>query len=255
MYENKKISVVIPAYNVEKHLKSTIEELPAFIDRVYVIDDGSSDNTACVVETLSNSRVCLIKHKTNKGPGAAMATGYKAALNDKMDIVVKLDGDGQMLPEEIRSLISPIIEKKVDYTKGDRLSNSNHRRTMPKFRLFGNFLLTWLTRIASGYWHVNDTQNGFVAISRQALENINIETIYPYYGYLNDILVRLNVSGFKFQDVPMPAKYGDEKSSIRLRSYIPKVCFFLVTRFLWRLKARLVSSKRMTLIETDTNYE
>jgi len=238
MYKQHKIGVVVPAYNVEGFLKSTIEELPALVDRIYVVEDGSSDNTANIVKALSNSKVYLIQHERNKGPGAAMSTGCKAALEDKMDITIKLDGDGQMPSEQIENLIMPIVEGKADYTKGDRLSNPDYRRVMLRFRLFGNTLLTGLTRIASGYWHVNDTQNGFVAISRRALEGINIETMYPYYGYLNEILVRLNVSNFKVLDVPMPAKYGREKSSIRLRRYIIKVSFLLLTRFLWRLKVK-----------------
>ena len=237
MFRQHKIGAVIPAFNVEDHLKHTIEELPDFIDKIYVVDDGSTDNTACLIQNIS-SRLCLIRHGTNKGPGAAMTTGYRAAMRDKMDILVKLDGDGQMRSESIQNLVTPIIEKKADYTKGDRISSSEFRRTMPRFRLLGNFVLTYLTRVASGYWHINDTQNGFVAISRQALENIDIDTLYPYYGYLNDILTRLNVAGFKVQDVTMPAKYGSEKSSIRLVIYVPKVSLFLLSCFLWRLRAK-----------------
>jgi len=238
MYEQHKIGVIIICYNVEAFIKNTIEELPALVDRIYVIDDGSSDNTANIAKALSNSKVSLIQHDRNKGPGAAMLTGCKAALEDKMDVIVKLDGDGQMPSEQIENLIMPIVEGKADYTKGDRLSNPDYRRGMSRFRLFGNILLTGLTRSVSGYWHVNDTQNGFVAISKRGLEGINIETMYHYYGYLNDILVRLNVSGFKVLDVPMAAKYGKEKSSIRFRRYIIKVSFLLLTRFLWRLKVK-----------------
>ncbi|OGO23646.1 MAG: hypothetical protein A2144_01445 [Chloroflexi bacterium RBG_16_50_9] len=250
MYQQQKIGVVIPAYNVEAHLVKTIQELPAMIDRIYVVDDGSTDNTTGTINNISN-KVCLLRHEINKGPGAAMATGYKAALREKMDIIVKLDGDGQMLPEKIESLIAPVVSRQVDYTKGDRLSNHDYRRTMPGFRLFGNLLLTYLTRIASGYWHVNDTQNGFVAISRRALESIDIETIYPYYGYLNDILVRLNMGGFSVQDVPMPAKYGAERSSIRLKRFILKVSFFLLSRFLWRLRVKYL---RFTGAWSDKQY-
>jgi len=254
MFEQHRIGVVVPAYNVEGFLRSTIEELPALVDRIYVIDDGSSDNTANVVKALSNSKVSLIQHDRNKGPGAAMLTGCKAALEDKMDVIVKLDGDGQMPSEQIENLIMPIVERKVDYTKGDRLSNPDYRRGITRFRLFGNILLTGLTRIASGYWHVNDTQNGFVAISKRALEGINIETIYPYYGYLNDILVRLNIGDFQVLDVPMPAKYGREKSSIQLRSYIARVSFLLLTRFLWRLRMKYFVSSKKGTNQTGVNY-
>jgi glycosyltransferase involved in cell wall biosynthesis len=240
MYKQHKIGVVVPAYNVEGFIKNTIEGLPALVDRIYVIDDGSPDNTANIVKALSNSNVYLIQHERNKGPGAAMSTGCKAALEDEMDVIVKLDGDGQMPSEYMENLIMPIIERKASYTKGDRLSNPDYRGKMPRSRLFGNILLTGLTRIASGYWHINDTQNGFVAISRRALESIDVETIYPHYGYLNDILVRLNVSAFEVQDVPMPAKYGSEKSSIKYRGYIPHVSFVLLRRFLWRLWGKYI---------------
>lgn len=241
MYRGKKISVVIPAYNVETHLKSTIDGLPAMIDRIYVIDDGSTDNTTGVIS--ESASICLLKHGVNKGPGAAMATGCLAALRDDMDVVVKLDGDGQMHPEQIENLILPIIEGKADYTKGDRLSNRDYRKTMPRFRLFGNLILTYLTRIASGYWHINDTQNGFVAMSKRALQSIDMETVYPYYGYLNDILVKLHSGGFTVRDVPMRAKYGQERSAIRLRKFVPKVSMVLLDRFFWRLKTTYLSGQ------------
>ena len=242
MYKGNKIGVVIPAYNVERFIKDTIDEVPAFVDRIYIIDDGCYDNTANIVQVLSNHNVYLVQHGRNKGPGAATVTGYQAALKDKMDIVVKLDGDGQMPSERIEHLIMPIIENGVDYTKGDRLSNPAHRGNIPKFRLFGNILLTGLTRIASGYWHLSDSQNGFVAISKRALENIDVATIYPYYGYLNDILVRLSVNNFRVLDIPMPAKYQGEKSSIKYKFYIPKVSFLLLRRFLWRLWRKFVTA-------------
>lgn len=244
MYKQYKIGVVVLAYNVGIFLKNIVEEMPTFVDRIFIVDDGSSDNTAEVAKSISYSRVLLIQHDRNKGPGVAMSTGCKAALENEMDIIVKLDGDGQMPLEKIKDLIIPIIERKVDYAKGDRLSTPDYRKGMPRFRLLGNILLTWITRIASGYWHVNDTQNGFVAISKRALKRINIETMYHYYGYLNDILVRLNLSNFKVLDVPMPAKYGREKSSIQLIRYIPRVSSLLLTKFLWRLKVKYFHSLR-----------
>jgi len=253
MYREHKIGAVIPAYNVERHIKQMIEGLPAMIDRIYVVDDGSTDNTSNVIKEFSN--IHLLKHEVNKGPGAAMVTGFLTALQDDMDIIVKLDGDGQMHPEQIESLISPIIEHKADYTKGDRLSNSEYQRTMPKFRLFGNFVLTYLTRIASGYWHVNDTQNGFVAMSKRALQSINMATVFPYYGYLNDILVRLNVMGFTVQDVPMRAQYGQEKSAILLRKFIPRVANLLLRSFFWRLKTRYLNIPGRLVLRKNQRQE
>lgn len=237
MYNGLKIGVVVLAYKVENQIKDTIENLPEFIDKIYVIEDGSPDRTATIVRSLNHSQVNLIQHETNKGPGGALSTGYHSALEDNMDIVVKLDGDGQMPPEQIISLIMPITKGEADYTKGDRLSRPELHDSMPRFRLFGNRLLTWLTRIASGYWHINDSQNGFTAISHKALQTINL-SLYPYYGYLNDLLVQLNVHHFKTLDVPMRAKYGGERSSIQLTRYVPKLSWLLLTRFLWRLKVK-----------------
>lgn len=234
MYGSYKIGVVILAYNTEKQVRSTIENLPDFVDMIYAINDGSTDKTAEVIRNHKYSRVNLIQHERHGGPGLALSTGYKAALMDDMDIIIKVDGDDQMPLEQIESLIIPIAEGKADYTKGDRLSVPEHRQGMPHLRLFGNLILTWLTRITSGYWQLNDSQNGFTAICKDALQSVNLD-LYSYFGYLNDLLVQLNTHHCKIQDVPMPAKYGAEKSSIRLAVYIPKVSFLLMRRFLWRL--------------------
>ena len=238
-----KVGAVVLAYMVENHVRDVIENLPCSIDRIYVVDDASPDKTGEIVRALNLPRVQLIRHETNRGPGAALLTGYQAALKDDMDIVVKVDGDGQMPLDRTEDLIVPIMEGKADYTKGDRLSIPRHRQAMPRFRLFGNLMLTWLTRVASGYWHINDSQNGFTAISRKALEIDGLK-LYPYYGYLNDLLVNLNVHGLKVLDVPMPARYGDEKSCIKLRSFVPRVSVFLLRRFIWRFRMKYIRRQR-----------
>jgi len=237
MYDGREVGVVVLAYNVSEFIGDTIRSLPDFIDKIYVIDDGNVDNTSELVKSLNHNSVKLVQHETNMGPGAALSTGYKAALEDKMDIIVKVDGDGQMPADRIDDMIIPIIEGKADYAKGNRISNKDYRQGMPRFRLVGNLLLTWLTRIASGYWHLSDSQNGFTAISKAALQKINLE-LYPYYGYLNDILIQLNICSVRILEISMPAKYGKEKSSIQLRTYIPKLSFFLLRRFLWRLSVK-----------------
>lgn len=240
MYRNARIGVVVLAYNVGSFVESVIEGLPGFIDAIYIVDDGSTDNTSGVIGKLNNHKVNLISHKHNLGPGAGLRTGYRAALADDMNVVVKVDGDGQMPLDQIENLINPIIEKRADYTKGNRLFNRSYSSTMPRFRLLGNYLLTWLTRIESGYWHVSDSQNGYVAISRKALQTIDLN-FYNYYGYLNDILARLNIYNFKVLDVPMPARYGKEKSMIKLSRFIFKVSFRLLKTYLWRLKTKYLS--------------
>ena len=237
MYNGHKVGVVVLAYNVAELIGDTIRGLPDFIDKIYVIDDGNVDKTPEIVKSLNHNSVKLIRHETNRGPGAALNTGYRAALEDKTDIIIKVDGDGQMPLDQMENIIIPIIEGKAGYTKGDRISNRHNRQGMPRFRLVGNLLLTWLTRIASGYWHLSDSQNGFTAVSGAVLQKMDLK-LYPYYGYLNDILIQLNIHSVRVLDIPMPAKYGKEKSSIRLRAYVPKLSFFLLRRFLWRLRVK-----------------
>ena len=155
-----------------------------------------------------------------------------------MDITVTMDGDGQMDPEYMPRLLDPIVEDKADYAKGNRLLYKEYRSNMPKFRFLGNSILTFLTKIASGYWKTMDPQNGYTAISHYALDNVGIDVMYEYYGYCNDLLVKLNTKGMRVADVAMPAKYGDEESSIRYRTYIQRVSGMLLRNFLWRLKVK-----------------
>ena len=189
MYKEHKIGVVVLAHNEENHIKDTIETLPDFVDKIYVIDDGNTDKTSEIVKTLTDQRIRLMQHELNKGPGAALVTGYKAALKEEMDVIVKMDGDNQMDPEQLPNLLEPIIEGKADYTKGNRLLSPEYRSRMTKWRFLGNSMLTFLTKIGSGYWQMMDPPNGYTAVSRSVLERISLDSIYPYYGYLNDILV------------------------------------------------------------------
>ena len=240
MYKEHSIGVVIPSYNEENHVKDTVETIPDFVDRIYVVDDGSVDKTADVVKMLIDQRICLLQHEVNKGMGAALVTGYKAALKDEMDIIVKMDGDNQMDPEQLPNLVEPIIEGRADYTKGNRLLSPEYRRGMTKWRFFGNSILTLLTKIGAGYWQMMDPQNGYTAISMRVLKGINLDSIYPYYGYCNDILVKLNVYGYRVMDIEMPARYGSENSSIKYSKYIAKVSLMLLCDFFWRLKMKYV---------------
>lgn len=240
MYKEHSIGVVIPSHNEENHIKDTIETLPDFIDKIYVVDDGSTDKTVEVVKMLTDERVHLFQHEVNRGPGAAVVTGYEAALKNEMDVIVKMDGDNQMDPEQLPNLLDPIVEGRADYTKGNRLLSPEYRKGMSKWRFFGNSILTFLTKIGSGYWQMIDPQNGYTAISRRVLERINLDSIYPYYGYLNDILVRLNIYGYRVMDIVMPARYGTERSSIKYSKYIVKVSLMLLRNFFWRLKMKYI---------------
>jgi len=197
-------------------------------------DGGSTDGP----------RLVPIRHGENRGRGGAVKTGYRAALADGIDVVAVLDGDGQMDPTDLNRLLDPIVSGVADYAKGDRLRDSTHRREMSGWRLFGNALLTLLTRAASGYWGMSDPQNGFTAISRDALEDIEVDRLYEDYGFLNDVLVQLNVVGARVADVSMRARYGEEESGIQYRSFVPRLSWLLCRRFVWRLRVASTSSRR-----------
>jgi glycosyltransferase involved in cell wall biosynthesis len=242
MYQGRKISVVVPAYNEELLISMTLQSIPDYIDKIYVIDDGSLDNTYKIIEEFSNkdNRFTPIKHGVNKGVGAAIVSGYKQSIADNIDIMVVMAGDAQMDPKYIPELINPILENQADYTKGNRLQRTSHMKGMSPWRKFGNSVLTLLTKISSGYYDIMDPQNGYTAISRRALMTIDLEDIYPKYGYCNDMLTKLNVCSLRVKDVAIPAKYGLEKSKIKYGRYIVKVSWLLFNNFLYRLKMKYI---------------
>ncbi|NLO90186.1 MAG: glycosyltransferase family 2 protein [Clostridia bacterium] len=235
MYRNKKVGVVVPAYNEEAFIGSVISGMPDYVDRIYIVDDGSTDRTVEIARSFNDPRISIISHSENKGVGAAIVRGYKEGLKDGMDLLAVLAGDNQMDPLELPRLLNPVARKTVHYSKGDRLSSLHLTEGMSRWRKFGNYLLTFLTRISSGYWDLQDPQNGYTVISREALEKLDLEKIYPWYGYCNDILVKLNLLGFSVMDVPIPARYGEERSKIRYGKYIRKVSWLLLRNFLWRI--------------------
>jgi glycosyltransferase involved in cell wall biosynthesis len=236
MYSQHRIGVVIPAYNEEDLIKTTISSVPAYVDRIYVVDDGSADATwERVKECSVDLRLITIRHEVNSGVGAAITTGYKQALRDGVDIVAVVAGDNQMDPKYLPYLLDPIVWKMADYTKGNRLVRPELREGMSPWRSFGNSLLTYITKLSSGYYEMIDPQNGYTAISRRALQKVDLDGIYPWYGYLNDLLAKLNVAGCKIMDVIIPARYGNEKSKIHYGIYILKVSWLLGKTFLWRL--------------------
>lgn len=250
MYKGNTISVVIPAYNEAGFIGEVLESVPSYVDRVYVVDDGSTDSTweeiqahATVAETADGSvvqfdqRIVPIRHVENRGVGGAIKTGYLRARDDEIDITAVMGGDGQMDPDRLPDLLDPIVDGRADYVKANRLSRPENRRTMPPFRYIGNVILTFLTKIASGYWGVSDPQNGYTAISLDALERAPIEDMYEFYGYCNDLLAKLNAERLRVADVPVRSVYGDEESHIRYRTYIPRVSAMLLRTFLWRLSA------------------
>ena len=238
MYQGYKLGIVVPAYNEAKLISETLESMPQSADRIYVVDDGSTDNTRQIIQGFNGERFCMLSNGHNRGVGAAIATGYKKALEENIDIVVVMAGDNQMDAKHLPELLAPIIKGEADYAKGNRLSRPAHRRGMSNWRFFGNWVLTLLTKIASGYWTIRDPQNGYTAITREALKRIDLHKIYPGYGYCNDLLVRLNVTNCQVADVPIPARYGKEKSKIRYSLFITMVSSLLLRGFLWRLRMK-----------------
>lgn len=251
MYQGKTIGVVVPVYNEELLITDTIKSIPEFVDKVYVVNDGSTDRTAEIIQSFNHDRILCINHSKNRGVGAAITSGYKRAQEDNVDIVVVMDGDNQMDPEHMLELITPVVEGMADYTKGDRMSIAENHKGMSNWRRFGNWLLTWLTRIASRNFHISDPQNGYTAISYNTLKKIKLDSIYPGYGYCNDILVKLCFAGARIISVPMPARYGYEKSKIKYSRYIPKVSWLLLKDFLWRLKVTFL--KKLTKTDYEDN--
>ncbi|MBA7633202.1 hypothetical protein ES703_40764 [subsurface metagenome] len=168
-----------------------------------------------------------------------------------MDVIVVMAGDNQMDPDYLPDILAPVVEGRADYSKGNRLLSPESRRGMSRWRLFGNLVLTFLNKVASGYWHVVDPQNGYTAISRRTLERIDLDSIYPWYGYPNDMLIKLNVYGFRVVDVPHPARYGNEKSKITYGKYILKVSWLLLKGFFWRLKMKHIQTGKSERTHRD----
>jgi len=257
MYKGKTVGVVVPAYNEEEFVGEVIDTTPEYVDRVYVIDDESTDGTWQEIRNHAkkvneehefdekvkeeygfDQKVVPIQHEENKGVGGAIKTGYLKALNDEIGATAVMGGDGQMDPDNLPLLLDPIVEGDADYAKGNRLMHYSYRQDMTKWRFIGNAILTFLTKIASGYWKTMDPQNGYTAISKYALKNVGIKGMYEGYGYCNDLLVKLNTKDMKVADVSMEAIYGEEGSDIRYRSYIFKVSSMLAKNFFWRLKSK-----------------
>ncbi len=236
MYREKRIAVVVPAYNEEQLITETLTTIPKYVDRIYAVNDGSSDSTGRIIDALAEKdRRIVPVHQKNGGVGSAIVRGYNLALDDRIDITAVMAGDNQMDPLHLQSLLDPIVEGNADYTKGNRLLDSNFKKGMCPWRLMGNTTLTLLTKFASGCYHVSDPQNGYTAISRRALLRIDPNQIFAWYGYCNDMIMRLHAKQCRILDIPIPARYGTEKSKIRYPVYMARISKLLVRNFITRL--------------------
>jgi glycosyltransferase involved in cell wall biosynthesis len=321
MYEDHTVGVVVPAYDEKGFVGDVIETMPDFVDRIYAIDDRSTDGTWAEIReaaervnaradglnsfadgaptlrdegepvtdgaptlrdegepvadgdgrglrretdrgsstpsasaepslgteppsdaaSASDSeprRVVPIRHEENQGVGAAIKTGYRRAYADGIDVVAVMAGDGQMDPDLLPAILDPVVSGRADYAKGNRLRSEDHTEAMSGWRLFGNALLTLLTKIASGYWKMMDPQNGYTAVSRRALDRIDLDAVFDDYGFANAMLVHCNVADLRVADVPTPAVYGDEESHIEYSTFVPQLSALLARGFGWRLQRK-----------------
>ncbi len=238
MYLGKKIAVVVPAYNEEQLIEKTLVAIPDFVDCIIVVNDKSIDNTSEIIKriALKDQRVHLVEHDTNQGVGAAIVSGYKLARDLEIHVTAVMAGDAQMDPADLIPIVEPIATGNAHYSKGNRLFYGDAWNMIPHYRYLGNSFLSLFTKIASGYWHIADSQSGYTAISLLALQRLNLDKIYKRYGMPNDILIKLNQYHFRVRDVHIRPVYNiGEKSGIRLFNVIPKISWVLIKGFWKRL--------------------
>lgn len=227
------IAVVIPCYKVKRHIVQLIQEIPPSISRIYIIDDACPENTGRYVEeTVSSQRIKVLYHPVNQGVGGAVLTGYQEAFKDGATVIVKLDGDGQMDPSLIGRFVRPILSGTADYTKGNRFYNPETLSNMPKIRILGNSVLSFINKLSSGYWSIMDPTNGYTAIHSNLIPLLPVKSIAHNYFFESDMLFRLNIIRAVVTDIPMESKYEDETSNLNILKIIvefPKKylsCFF-----------------------------
>jgi glycosyltransferase involved in cell wall biosynthesis len=243
LIEGKNVAVVIPAYEEETLLPATLDGIPELVDRIYVVDDASTDGTVARARAAAEAdpRISVIARERNGGVGAAVVAGYRQALADEADVVVVMNADNQMDPDDLANIVLPVARGEVDYAKANRLFTGQAWQLIPHSRYLGNAVLSLWTKISSGYWHVADAQSGYTAIGRPMLELLDLDHLYPRYGFPNDMLVHLNVWNAKVRDIPSRPIYGvGERSGIRLWKVIPTIWWLLIRRFWWRLWQKYV---------------
>ena len=236
MLENKTIATLVSAYNEGHLITKTLSTMPDFVDKIIVVNDHGSDDTLERIKEYmkEDERVLLIEHEVNKGLGSTIITGFHKALELEIDVTAIMNGDAQMHPDDLPTVALPVIRGEVDFCKGNRLTNKSVAN-MPKLRFFGNSVLTFMSKLGSGYWHMLDSQCAYSAISLKALKTIPFDEITPRYGYNTDLMNLLNIADFKLKDVPVQAIYGEEESKIKLGRYIVKTLYLQLKWFLRRM--------------------
>jgi glycosyltransferase involved in cell wall biosynthesis len=230
-----KTAIVIPCYRVSRYVKDVIESIPDSIDHIIVVDDACPEGSGRAAESVGRENVTVLNHARNTGVGGAVMTGYRKAMELGCDIVVKMDGDGQMDPDYLRTLMEPVIRDEAGYTKGNRFKDFKRLKTMPATRLFGNSALSFLVKLASGYWNIMDPTNGFTAIHRKVLEELNLGKISRRFFFESDMLINLRLVNAVVQDVDIPARYGTEGSTLNVWKALLQFPLRLFRGFLKRM--------------------
>jgi glycosyltransferase involved in cell wall biosynthesis len=239
--EGKTLAVVVPAYDEETLVATTIRGVPPFVDRIFVVDDASDDGTAAAARAVGDTRVEVITHERNAGVGAAIVTGYQRAVDEQIDVTCVMAADNQMDPIDLEKIALPVVRGELEYAKANRLITGEAWKVIPRSRYLGNAVLSFLTKISSGYWHVADSQSGYTAASREILEQLDLDRIYRGYGFPNDMLVHLNVWNARVRDIPSRPVYGvGERSGIKIRRVVPRISWLLLKGFFWRMREKYV---------------
>ena len=220
------IAVVIPCYRVSRQVLGVIERIGPECWRIYVVDDACPEGSGDLVEAqCSDPRVHVIRHRKNLGVGAAVMSGYRAALSDGAQVIVKIDGDGQMAPELVPSFVAPILDGQADYCKGNRFYELDHIDRMPLVRKLGNAALSFMAKLSGGYWDIFDPANGYTAIHASVARRLPFDKISQRYFFETDMLFRLNTFRAVVVDIPMDASYGDETSSLKVFRVFPEFLY------------------------------
>lgn len=213
--QGRKLAVIIPAYRAAKSLPPVLGSIPAFIDHIIVVDDGSGDDTSAVVRAFPDPRITLVAHAVNQGVGGAVLSGYAKADELGCAVFVKMDADGQMKPEHLPELLAPVLEGRADYSKGNRFAHKDRLRAMPPLRRLGNTIHSYMTKLATGHWHVFDATNGYTAITAETYRRLEHRQLSRGYFFETSMLFELHVAGARIVDVDIPAVYEGEQSHIR----------------------------------------
>jgi glycosyltransferase involved in cell wall biosynthesis len=240
VYKEHRIAVVVPAHNEESLIAKVVETMPVFVDHVFVVDDCSTDATSERATAVGDDRVEVIRHDVNQGVGGAIISGHRRAMAVGADVSVVMAGDAQMDPEYLDVLLDPVVERGYGFSKANRFFSSDSFAGMPKHRILGNVVLSFLTKVASGYWNLFDPQNGYTAIRTDVLARLNLDRVAKTYEFENDLLIHLNILNIHATDVPIPAVYGDEVSGIRLRRVVPAISSLLFRGFWKRVTRKYV---------------